>query len=306
MVWEKFSRRQKRLRGELSDVFVYDNLPKALRAQICHLLARCLGDEFGPYQANPAYIGLRQRIAEELGRFSIGHQVQNSQAAMFEFLTNEASDEQALDIVDLIFSSLRQYRGNSQWALLYEPKESVESAIATLNQRFLEHQVGYTFVDGVTPQLIRRDNEHLHKEAVFPALKLLHEQGFEGANDEYRSAHEHYRKGNYKECLNDCLKAFESTLKTICARKKWPFDPAKDTAAQLIDISVSNGLFPSFMTTHFGAIKSLLSSGVPTVRNKMGGHGQGVTAVAVPPYFAEFLLNETAACIVFAVKAYKS
>jgi hypothetical protein len=59
------------------------------------------------------------------------------------------------------------------------------------------------------------------------------------------------------------------------------------------------------MTAHFDAIKSLLSSGVPTVRNKRGGHGQGESAVDVPSYYAEFLLNETAASIVFVVKAYK-
>jgi hypothetical protein len=308
MVWEKFSLRQKKLRGEVTDVFVYDRVPKALRAQICHLLARCLGDEVDEYSnLNQAYIALRQQIAEELGRFGIGNPNRRSQSSIFEFFVDEASDQEALDIIDLAFSDVVRFHDFKPRLVQFNVTESVQSAVATLNRRFLEHQLGYTFiVDGASPQLIRRDNEYLHKEAVLPALQLLHEQGFEGANDEYRNAHEHYRKGNHKECLNDCLKAFESTLKTICKRKKWTFDEKKDTASQLIEICVSNGLMPSFMTSHFGAVKSLLSSGVPTVRNKMGGHGQGETTVEVPAYYAEFLLNETAASIVFLVKAFKS
>jgi len=307
MVWEKFSLRQKKVRGEVSDVFVYDRLPKALRAQICHILARCLGhDPQDSYEtSNPAYETLRQNIAEELGGFGIGNPREGNQSAIFNFFANDATDEEALDIIDLAFSSAIRFHKAQQWLVMFDVKESMEAAVETLNRRFLEHQVGYTFIGGVTPQLIRRDNEHLHKETVLPALLLLHEEGFEGANDEYRNAHEHYRKGKYKECLNDCLKAFESTLKTICKRKKWKFDAAKDTASQLIDICVNNGLFPSFMTAHFGAIKGILSSGVPTVRNKMGGHGQGEQTVNVPSYYAQFLLNETDASIVFLVNAYK-
>ena len=150
---------------------------------------------------------------------------------------------------------------------------------------------------GIPPQLIRKDNEHLHKEAVIPALRLLHEEGFAGADAEYRRAHEHYRKGAYKECLNECLKAFESTMKTICARKKWSYNQT-DTASALIEICLNNGLLPSFMKPHLGAI--------PTVRNKLSGHGQGEHPKDVPKFYAEYLLHETAATIVFLVDAYKA
>jgi hypothetical protein len=271
-------------------------------------LTRTLG--FDPPQgdhipSNPAYEFLRKKIAEELGTFSIGNPYENGQAAVFNFFAKDASDEEALDIIEIAFRCALYFTRDTNTLSLFRVQEPVSQSIASLNKRFLEHGVGYAFVADGTNQLIRLDNEHIHKEMVLPALQLLHEQGFEGANDEYRNAHDHYRKGNHKECLNDCLKAFESTLKTICKRKKWKFDEKKDTASQLIDICVSNELMPSFMSSHFGAIKSLLSSGVPTVRNKMSGHGQGETQVDVPAYYAEFLLNETAASIVFLVKAFK-
>jgi len=179
------------------------------------------------------------------------------------------------------------------------------SAVASLNSRFLEHQLGYTFLIGGIPQLIRRDNDHVHSGIILPALRLLHAEAFEGANEEYRKAHEHYRHNNYKKCLNDCLKALESTLKTICGRKKWKF-AASDTAIPLIDCCLANGLFPAYMSGHFGAIKGALSSAVPTVRNKLSGHGQGEQTVEVPHYYAEYLLNETAACLLFLVGAYQA
>ena len=59
------------------------------------------------------------------------------------------------------------------------------------------------------------------------------------------------------------------------------------------------------MQTHLGTVKSALESAIPTVRNKLGGHGQGVQPVNIPAYYAEYLLHETAATIVFMIEAYK-
>ncbi len=131
----------------------------------------------------------------------------------------------------------------------------------------------------------------MHRDVVLPALTLLSEQGFDGANAEYRSAHEHYRHATYKECLNDCLKAFESTMKTICTKRGWAYDPGRDTASTLICTCISNGLVPSFMQSSLMAI--------PTVRNKLSGHGQGPEPKQVPQYVAEFLQHKTAATVIF-------
>lgn len=305
MFREKFSLRQKKIRGEFSDVFRYDEVPRALRAQISHLLTRCMGVEGRDYMPNnPAYPHLQMRIAEELGRFSVGNSIRGSCAAIMEFFTNEATDEQALDIIDLAFAFAVEMNKNWNWRATYDVTVSINEVIQVLNRRLLEHGVGYAFINGDTPELIRIDNQHLHKDAVLPALRLLHDESFDGANDEYRKAHAHYRKGNYKECLNECLKAFESTLKTICNRKKWPYKPT-DTASSLLDICLQNGLFPAFMAGHLGTIKAALATGIPTSRNKLGGHGQGEQAQEVPPYYAEYLINETAAAIVFLVSAFK-
>ena len=91
-------------------------------------------------------------------------------------------------------------------------------------------------------------------------------------------------------------------MKAICAQKGWLFNQT-DTASTLIATCLSNGLLPSLMQCHLGAVKGALESAVPTVRNKLGAHGQGQEPQPVAPFYAEYLLHETAACIVFLVDA---
>jgi hypothetical protein len=142
----------------------------------------------------------------------------------------------------------------------------------------------------------------IHDGVVKPALKLLADPKFNGANDEFLKAHEHYRHGRHKECLAECLKAFESTMKTICDLKGWPYQP-RDTAKALIDTCIANGLFPAFMQSHVGNLRTILESGVPTVRNKLGGHGQGATVTTVSESIARFALHSTAANILLFVES---
>ena len=131
---------------------------------------------------------------------------------------------------------------------------------------------------------------------------MLSDPMYEGANEEFLSAHEHYREGKYKECLNDCLKAFESTIKSICTQRGWEFNSG-DTAKRLIDIVFEHELIPSFMQTHFTALRSTLEAGVPTVRNRLSGHGQGVEEVIVPESVAAYALHLTASNVLLLTRA---
>jgi hypothetical protein len=307
---ETFSKRQKRLKGEVLDVFIYDDIPTSLRIQICHIWKKCLGVEQHHYMgrkmwSNPVYLTLHQELAAEFGLFSLGNSLLGDAATVVNFFTQNANTEQALDIIEMSFRFAINGNSDQQWIREWGVEISSTEAIDDLNRRFLEHGIGYMFVDGEEPQLIKINNEHLHQEAVIPALQLLHQEGFKEANGEYRKAHEHYCHGAQKECLVECLKAFESTMKTICTKRKWPHKET-DTASTLIDICLKNGLLPSFMQAHLGTVKSALESAIPTVRNKMGGHGQGVEPKEVPQFYSEYLLHETAATIVFLVDAYKA
>jgi hypothetical protein len=145
----------------------------------------------------------------------------------------------------------------------------------------------------------------VHTEVVKPALSLLNSKMYAGAQQEFLKAHEHYRQRNFKESLNEALKAFESTMKAICDKRGWRFD-TRATSKALIDICYQNELIPNFWQQHMAALRSLLEGGVPTGRNKLSGHGQGSEPVSVPPYIVAYILHMTASCIVFLVEAEKN
>ena len=96
--------------------------------------------------------------------------------------------------------------------------------------------------------------------------------------------------------------ALESTLKVICNRRGWQFGE-RDTASPLIDIVFKEGLVPDYLQSQFGALRSVLESGVPTIRNRAGGHGAGVKRREVPRHLASYTLHLTAAAILFLAEA---
>lgn len=141
-----------------------------------------------------------------------------------------------------------------------------------------------------------------HEEVVKPVLTLLQDPRFAGAQDEFLKAHTHYRNNQFKESINECLKAFESTMKIICKEHEWEF-PDNATAKKLIDICFDNELIPSYWQSHFTGLRSVLESGVPTGRNRESGHGQGSEVKEIPPYLSSSILNMTATAILFLIGA---
>ena len=305
-MFETFSYRQRQRGRKAADVFKYDELPNKLRVQAARIWSDAIDAIYAPYGVpDSVFKSFHDLITNELGVYQFGPYDRRHRADIMNCFTS-AESEDALDILEMMFVGFANLAANKGQTGRSEPAMGlVEGAVDELNRRFLQHGVGYAFVSGTAPQIIRMDNEHLHHDVVLPALMLLSEQGFEGANDEYRKAHKHYQDGNEKECLNECLKAFESTMKTICARRKWSYQK-KDTAKTLIDICLKNNLLPAFMQSHLCTVRSALESAIPTVRNKMGGHGQGPATTTVPPFYAVYLLHETAATILFLVNAFKA
>lgn len=162
--------------------------------------------------------------------------------------------------------------------------------------------MGYEFTDN---EIIRIDSQLIHSEVVKPALLVLRGKSFAGAQQEFLTAYEHYRHKKYKEALNEALKAFESTLKGICHKRKWPHDSGA-TSKALIDICYAKGLVPMFWQNHMAGLRSLLEGGVPTGRNKLSGHGQGTEPNQVPAHVVAYVLHMTAACILFLTEAERS
>ncbi len=303
-VFDLFSKRQKRARGEVPDVYVYDDLPNPLRVQIVHIINDAFGvDHYHADHAENAYQSVNNILCRELGVFKLVDYPTSDKDSVFNFFLHEKSIETALDVVEICFKII-QFNIAEDQSYQYNTDRKIEptDAIAELNERFKEHGVGYQFESG---EIIRIDSEFLHAEAVKPALGVLRDKNFKGANEEFLKSHEHYRHGRYQECLVDALKAFESTMKTICNLRGWTTQ-SNDTAKNLIAICIKNGLFPAYFDSQFSSIRSLLESGIPTVRNKNGGHGQGTSPLVVPEYLARYALNLTATTILMMVEAHQT
>lgn len=308
-VFDLFSKRQKALRGDMRDMYVYDVLPQPLRVQIVHILNDAIGgsQEYGEtYHARHkqtfgAYKFIVETLCREYGTFILPNteqnpfQVRDYLSELANFLLKERDVERALDAIDLAFRYIdriiRPERG-PKWA---------DDAISELNIRFREHGIGYEYTND---ELIRIDSQLLHSEAVKPALRLLSDTPeYAGAQAEFLTAFEHYRRGRKKEAIGEALKALESVMKAICTKRKWPFD-ASAQAKGLIDVIFAHNLIPAFLTSHFSALRSTLESGVPTMRNKLpAAHGQGVAVVDVPEHLVAYILHLTASAIVLLTEA---
>ena len=90
-------------------------------------------------------------------------------------------------------------------------------------------------------------------------------------------------------------------MKAIHEKHSWSYGP-KDTAKKLIDSCLKNKLVPEYLQDQFSSVGNLLKSGVPTVRNKEGGHGQGTEVSAVPEHLASYTLHLTATNLLFLAK----
>ncbi len=275
-VLELFSTRQKRVRGEMPDVYRYDELPNPLRVQIVHLWREGFGT------ATQEGYGVT--------------------CPVLDYFLGCGDVERALDVVELTFTYLSVMTHGDRFG--YTAKTTPIDAINELNQRFKQHGIGYSFESEIH-KVVRIDSQFAHSDVVKPALSILGEKRFRGANEEFAKAHQHYRERRYQECIADCLKAFESTIKVICATQKWTFD-INDTSKALIKLCFERGLIPGYFESQFSSVRTLLESGVPTVRNKTSGHGQGTDIRTVPPHLAAYALHLTATNIVFLAECEKA
>ncbi len=257
------------------------------------------------YPSNQWWDDIHRALVREKGVFELTENGANPFDSCQRYMQT-AETRDALDLIELSFYFIdHNVRSLNDFERKRLSLTHPNAAIAELNSRFREHCIGFEYASG---EIVRVDSQYLHAETVKPALQLLQGagRGFAGPLEEFLKAHEQYRKDNPKEAILNAGKAFESTLKAICSARGWTFDPHKDTASKLLETVFNNGLIPSYLQTHFTALRSVLESGVPTVRNKTSGHGQGATPTTVPDHLVAYMLHTTAANIVLLMEAHQA
>lgn len=295
MIYDLYSRRRRRDLQQEPDVYQYDEIPETLRNQILYIWNEAIG------KANDeAWQTIRGITAREKGLLTLARADEPRNDCVTYLLKQEKSDEW-LDLIEISFRFIdrvaREYYSPERHGITRAP----DAAISELNDRFRLATFGYRFENG---QILRIDSEFLHAEIVKPSLVLLSDERFSAPQEEYLTAHGHYRSGHFSDAVTNANNAFESTMKVICDIKVWEYNKG-DRASELIKIMRKKGLLPEYTEKAFDAFLSTLQHGLPTVRNNAGGHGKG-NAPATPQHLAAYAMHLAAANIVLLVEAFQA
>lgn len=299
-----FSRRKRQLAAAgREDVYVYDQLPNKLRIQLTQIWDSGLRFSGQTTRSESTLNAIVRMLRKENGVYELssGRYEEDDRQELYDWFLVEPEFDKCMDLIEICCRMLdTEVRRNRGYYGMADPDEILDET----NARFLEAGVGYQYETEIG-EIVRIDSQYIHAEAVKPALSLLSGAEFAAANAEFIQAHEHYRRGEREQAVTECCKAFESTLKVIASRRNWTLPP-NPTAKVLLDAVFINGLIPEYLSGEFAALRALLESGVPTVRNRSGGHGAGAAPRNIPPHLAAFQLHQTAAAIVLLVEADKA
>ncbi len=312
MDYEPFSVRQRNLERQGQPViYQYDVLPHPFRVQVFRILENVIGEEKRGLQTvstqrtnelNPSAIwnAMWRTLSFEKG-LSTNRTGGHPDVLQYLLSMPKVTVLDQLDTIEIAFRVIGSIPLDSQYQYRFYCDMTSDDGIVELNRRLQQHDLGYAFEGGI---LIRIDSQFMHSEVVSPALQLLGTVGFEGAQDEFLKAHEHFRHGRNEEAIGDALKAFESTMKHICDVRGWTVS-GNATAKDLIKAVTENGLFPKSLESHINSLRTILE-GLPTVRNKNAGHGSGKEKRHVPDEMAAYALHLSASNIVFLIESYAS
>ncbi len=298
--------RRKMLAEKAGDVFQYEEMSEKLNNQILLIFEECCeywasktsgGDKREPYR------NCRDFFRKELGEKSLTETVTvNAQREFENWFSYLAEVENQLDAIE-IMSALIGNMGleSTNYNRDLDAYHDFFLAAGTeINERMMEDQFGYQIEDG---QIIRVDSNFAHKEIIIPALAILSETKYATANKEFRDAHQLYRQKDYRKAIHQCGNAFESVLKVISDERGWELDADKTTASKYLDKVFEDALIPNYIQGELTGLAAVLKSGVATIRNKAGGHGEGKNQKPIPKHIAAFQIHQTAAAILMLAEA---
>ena len=295
-IFSVFSRREK------AAATVTKPLTQEFRVRVFQLCADTFFDEF----PSKFWAEMHRNLGYSHGRPSLtGRRMDSEKVDVLTFLS-QCSDEHFFDFIEFICQS-RSFQGLSygiakdqfvndinEFLRIDDLPYSLTGFVREEVQKENSSGGTFTIIETVSyPQIIRRDSEALHQTAIQPTLTLLADAAFNSANQEFLDALGHYRKGEYADCIAKCGSSFESVMKVICDRKKWPYRQT-DTAEPLLNIIIGKTGMESFFNQPIML--------VATMRNRLSSaHGAGTQQRNVPEHRAQYAVNATASAILLLV-----
>lgn len=230
--------------------------------------------------------------AEDLHKTFGGYIV--ASAEVLGYLETQDDFKKTMDIVEVVFriiADIERLMNGSGYPFFVKP----EQAIDRLNTCFQKNCIGYKFTGDM---LIRIDNELLYANITKDTMQFLSNPDNFNINEEYLQAHRHYRNGDYEDCIVNCNKAFESTMKVICDKRVYPYDQSTRVTG-LVAILINNHFFPPLLLQQITGVRKTLEEGISVIRNNKGGHGKGIANVIVDENLASYTLDLTGSAIKF-------
>lgn len=172
--------------------------------------------------------------------------------------------------------------------------------LESLNDVFEHNNLGYQVINEV---IATKKSDFLHMEVLCKPLTLLVNEEFNGPIEEFKKAIDNYTQKDYENTVIESCKAFESTMKSVLDKLNVVYDHDKPTANGLISLLKQNGIFDSFQDDNLNKLTGVLI-GLPTIRNRKAGHGDGIDKKEVERSYASFALNLVGSYIVFILDRY--
>lgn len=300
--FDLFSKRQNDAeKAGSTEIYRYDTVPAAFRIQLLNIANDLFGEDKyyrngTGWIINKNWIWVDVTYSHEKGIIPVGgsdHSPGNVRSAY-----RGMNIVDAIDMTEVIGFKINEI--DNEISSIYSGRsDKPASRIPEVNYRLREAGMGYQFESG---RLTRVDSQLIHQEIVKPALSLLSQPGFEGAQQEFLNAHAHYRVGQNKEAVAMAANALESTFKAIFAIKSWEHNKSA-RISDLVKVAKSNELWPTYLDNSFDQLVATLQNGLPKIRDNDAAHGQGSTPKEVPSYLTAYALHLAASKIVFLVAA---
>ena len=155
-VFETFAKRQRRLRGDNPDVFVYDEIAKPLRVQLVQIFNDTLGDDdaFDDHyghgdKVRNAYEGAVKVLRREMGVFQLPHSPSYGSVRNIDefrnFILGADNADDCLSAVELGCRLIENVASRNEYRHRNNASEKAKAAIEEINTRFKEHGVGYVY-----------------------------------------------------------------------------------------------------------------------------------------------------------------
>ncbi|MXX99398.1 MAG: abortive infection family protein [Chloroflexi bacterium] len=244
-----------------------------------------LSDE--PWAEGHYWESLRSSVLHSLGAIELP--IDRSYSGTREQVlvyAHSCSDTELLDLLEIALSC------SGSWEL----QRVFDEFAYCINDVFATRGVGYRLTPqdrDQSPQIVVVEETVSYETAIEPALQALASEQFAAADQEFRTALQHYRNSRFPDCITWCGNAMESVLVVIAQSRGWKI-PGKGKMGILFKSVISElGIPPAYQKPF---------DGVATLRGQLSSaHGGGVKPRVVSQRDARYMLAITAATIALVI-----